>query len=201
MPQAHRSDKRPACRSVYATVKDVSYGPFTVCQIFVYGQAGNDDIQVAGSITIPAVLRGGGGNDRLKGGAGHDVMLGEDGDDLLLGGAGRDLLVGGDGADRLVGDAGDDILIGGITDHDATDAALCAIMKEWTRADADYATRVGHLKGTLAGGLNGVILLNTATVHDDALEDVLTGSSDRDWFFFDPARDTMTDRKPDESAN
>jgi Ca2+-binding RTX toxin-like protein len=60
----------------------------------VYAQAGADDIQVAGSIALPAWLFGGDGGDRLKGGAGHDVLPGESGNDLVVGGQGRDLLVG-----------------------------------------------------------------------------------------------------------
>src|SRR5262249_12703085 len=79
-------------------------------RLLVYGQAGDDDIEVAGSVNLPAWLFGDAGNDTLKGGAGHDVLLGGAGEDLLLGGSGRDLLVGGIGADRLVGNAGDDIL-------------------------------------------------------------------------------------------
>src|SRR5207302_3563963 len=94
------------------SVNGVSLGTFAASgRLVVYGQAGDDDIQVAGSIANPAWLYGGGGNDRLKGGAGDDVLLGGDGDDLLVGGDGRDLMIGGRGADRLVGNAGDDILL------------------------------------------------------------------------------------------
>src|SRR5262249_46307679 len=75
-------------------------GSLTVC-----AQAGNDDVQVAGGVTLPAWLYGGAGNDRLKGGGGDDVLLGGDGDDLLLGGQGCDLLFAGAGADRVVGNA------------------------------------------------------------------------------------------------
>src|SRR5688500_15403572 len=47
----------------------------------VYGQAGDDDIQVAGSIALSAWLHGDAGDDRLKGGAGHDLLIGGIGDD------------------------------------------------------------------------------------------------------------------------
>jgi hypothetical protein len=77
---------------------------------------------------LPASRYGGAGNDRLKGGCGPNV---------LLGGARDDLLVGGTGADRLVGNAKDDILIAGTTpfDGNSNEAALAAIMAEWTRTD------------------------------------------------------------------
>ena len=58
------------------------------------------------------------------------------------------------GKDTLYGNAEDDILIGGTTSFDNKLDALDAIMKEWSRNDT-YANRVGHLKGTIAGGLNG----------------------------------------------
>jgi len=44
-------------------------------RIVVYGNDGNDDIQVAGSITLPAWLYGGKGDDRLKGGNGNNVLI------------------------------------------------------------------------------------------------------------------------------
>src|SRR3954454_11955596 len=69
----------------------------------VHGLAGDDDIQVTGSVTVSLWLYGDGGNDRLKGGSGSNVLLGGGGDDLLVGGGGRDILIGGTGADRLVG--------------------------------------------------------------------------------------------------
>src|SRR5262249_43210544 len=86
--------------TVQALVNGVSQGTFSPTgRILAYGQAGDDDIRVAGGITLPAWLYGGAGNDRLMGGAGPDVLLGGAGDDDLLGGLGRDLLIGGVGAD------------------------------------------------------------------------------------------------------
>ncbi len=99
-------------------------------RLIAYGQAGNDDIQVAGAITLPAWLYGDAGNDRLKGGGGDDVLMGGAGDDFLVGGKGHDLLIGGPGKDRLVRDR-KDILIDGIRFHDAHDAALWEEVQQW----------------------------------------------------------------------
>lgn len=146
------------------------------------GLAGDDQIQVAGSIQLLGWLNGGAGNDRLKGGAGNDILIGGAGDDLLVGGDGRDMLIGGFGADRLVGNANDDILIAGTTAYDDNHEALSKIMEGWTRTDSDFTTRVNHLM--TGGGLNGTSLLNDLTVHDDGAPDVLTGSAGQDWFLF-----------------
>jgi Ca2+-binding RTX toxin-like protein len=166
-------------------------------RLLLYGQAGDDNIQLAGGVGLAAWAYGGAGDDRLKGGAGHDVLMGGAGADLLVGGDGRDLLIGGVGADRVVGNASDDILIAGFTVHDDDGAALCAIMHEWTSA-RDFATRRANINGGGTGErLNGNYFLSAArgTVIEDADADVLTGSSaeQQDWFFFDADRDRATD--------
>lgn len=185
--------------SVEVLINGVSQGTFNPTgRIVAFGQDGNDDMQVAGGIKLSAWIHGGLGNDRLKGGAGNDVLLGGDGDDLIVGGEGRDILIGGRGADRLVGNAADDILIAGTTDHDANDVALCALLNEWVRTDADFTTRVSNLRN--GGGLNESFRLNDLTVHDDGVADVLTGSEGQDWFLFNQdgdggTRDQATDMK------
>ena len=63
---------------------------------------------------------------------------------------GPNLLIGGSGADTLIAGSGDDLLIAGTTAFDANEAALAAIMAEWT-SGRDYATRVANLSGTGSG--------------------------------------------------
>ncbi len=194
--------------SISVSLNGVSLGTFhPTGNLMAHGLAGNDDIQVAGSISNAAWLYGGAGNDRLKGGAGHDVLLGGEGDDLLVGGDGRDLLIGGIGSDRLVGNADEDILVAGSTAFDGDEAALCAIMAEWTSI-RDYATRVANLEGTgTSPRLNGSVFLSRegtgATVSDDGAADVLTGSSGVDWFFASVdagGQDRITDLSDSEFA-
>jgi hypothetical protein len=169
---------------VKVLVNDVAPGTFSPTgRLIAYGGAGDDDIQVAGGVTLPAWLYGGDGNDRLKGGGGNNVLLGGAGDDQLLGGGGRNLLIGGLGADTLNAGSGDDLLIGGTTDYDSNLIALNAVMAEWGRTDADYNTRVNHLNGTLGGGLNSAWLLTASTVHDDSAGDTMFGGGGTDWFF------------------
>lgn len=179
---------------------------FELGSILVYAGAGDDNVQIAGSIALDAWLYGDAGDDRLKGGAGDDVIVGSSGEDLLVGGSGRDLLIGGTGADRIVGDPDDDILIGGATSFDAQQAALCAIMDEWT-SQRTYAERTSNLTGATTGGANGQYYLNAGatntTVFDDAAADVMTGSSGQDWFFANldtGIKDKITDLSATEFA-
>lgn len=199
---------RPAGNGVEAFIGGVSQGVFSPTGgVLVYGGFGNDDLQVAGSISRTAWLYGGHGDDRVKGGGGNDVLLGGDGDDLLVGGQGRDLLIGGLGADRIVGNADDDILISGTTDHDADPTALARLLAEWT-STLSYLNRAANLYCGYGGDRqNGSYYLNQNTVHDDNAADVLTGSQGQDLFFGNfsldddaTVKDKITDLHPWEFA-
>jgi Ca2+-binding RTX toxin-like protein len=191
---------------ITVSLNGVNLGTYhPTARVIAYGLAGTDSIQVVGSISLTAELYGGDGNDRLKGGGGNDILIGGAGDDLIAGGSGRDMIIGGSGSDRLVGDAEDDILIAGTIVFDADRAALDDILAEWT-SSRDYATRVANLMGTGSGSsfsdrLNGDTFLRStgtnATVFDDAVADVLTGSSGLDWFLFNNDGNGLEDRVTD----
>ncbi|HZZ78560.1 MAG TPA: autotransporter-associated beta strand repeat-containing protein [Gemmataceae bacterium] len=166
--------------------------------IFVFGQGGNDNITV--STAIPAIVDGGAGNDviDLSGNSANSILLGQDGNDILTGGTGRNILIGGLGTDSLTGGAGDDILIGGTTNFDTNQAALNAIMAEWASVNS-YALRIGHIFGSIPGGLNGSTLLNMTTVKSDQFIDSLYGEAGQNWFWYTSAG-TFVDLLQDLSA-
>ncbi|MCI0462894.1 MAG: right-handed parallel beta-helix repeat-containing protein [Gemmataceae bacterium] len=179
-----------------------------VTQIRAYGGAGAD--RLMNFTKSPAYLDGGGDNDILLGGLGGDQLQGGTGRDLLAGGAGNDTLDGGL-FDSLSG--GEDILIGGLltyagsTPQQVNKVALDAIMAEWG-SSAAYGTRVAHLRGTLAGGLNTVgaitYVLNSSTVQNDATatvpaQDQLTGGKGLDWFLYSLG-DSVTDKESGETT-
>jgi PKD repeat protein len=171
------------------TINGVSYGSFdpTSNRLVVFAQGGDDDVQVAGTITDAAWVHGGAGNDRLKGGTGDDVLLGEDGDDDLAGGSGRDLLVGGDGADRIVGNSDDDLSISSGFRSSITDGEIGHITDRWaTTGGSDVTAVIGLLAGK---------------VEDDESFDVLTGSSGEDFFLFNTVQDRVTDLKDEAFAD
>jgi titin len=173
--------------TVQVTLNGSSLGTFSPTgYLIVYGQDGNDTISVDSALSNPTMLYGGAGNDTLTSDNAANILIGGSGNDTLTGGNARDLLIGGDGADTLSGGNEDDILISGFTSYDAPTAAnqvaLDAIMKEWKRTDADYATRISHLQNGGVGALNDGYRLNTSTVFDDAFVDSLTGGQGKDWF-------------------
>ena len=170
---------------------------------------GNDSADIDRKVRVPVVIDGGAGNDTLRGGAGQTILRGGEGKDQLLGGSGysilvggagndtltagsaRTILIGGEGQDNLRGSSSDDILIGGRTSYDADDAALLAILAEWTSArpfchpnqQPDRRRRAQPAYKLKAG----------ETVFDDLARDTLSGRSGSDWFLASPS-DKMADR-------
>ncbi len=178
----------------------------------LFGEAGNDVL--VGNLGDDLLI-GGDGNDTLDGGLGNDHLYGQTGNDKLIGGVGNNILVGGDGKDSLIarpgrniliggsggdslyGSAFDDILVAGPTAHDEDDAALQAILDEWTSANS-YTTRVNNIRN--GGGANGAFVLDDTTVFDDGAIDTLVGSGGMDWFLFG-RKDKVKDRAAGELMN
>jgi Ca2+-binding RTX toxin-like protein len=195
---------RPAAPGrVFVVLNGTVIGNFRRSQVTgrirVRGLEGNDVLRVSGLLANSAdlygslgndILWGGswadrlfgeGGNDRLYGRGGNDVLVGGDGNDTLGGGVGRDVLIGGSGADFLQGSWGSDVLVGGTTNYDLDPTALTAVADEWS-SPSSYADRVAHLS-VPPGGLNGTTFLNSTTVHDDGVADVIKGSYGLDSFW------------------
>jgi Ca2+-binding RTX toxin-like protein len=178
----------------------------------IFGEAGNDvingglgdDLLLGGDgndVLDGAVgndhLYGQAGNDTLVGGVGNNILVGGDGNDKLVARPGRNILIGGTGRDQLYGSAFDDILIAGSTAHDEDDAALQAILDEWTSGNS-YATRVSNIRN--GGGANGAFVLDDTTVIDDGAADILIGSGGQDWFWSGPG-DKIKGRAKNEIVN
>lgn len=181
---------------VRVTVNGQDMGTFQPTgAVIAYGQEGNDNIQVAGSLSLRTELFGGAGNDRLKGGNGTNVLVGGDGDDRLIGGNKRDILIGGAGSDRLVGGAGDDILIAGSTSLDDDAVGLSSLLDQWN-GTGKYADRVTALNGTGTG-----LRVGSATITDDGVADKLTGAAGTDWFFTADSLDKVTGKVKGEQLN
>jgi hypothetical protein len=157
---------------------------------YLYGDAGNDTL-VGGSGTN--FLYGEAGNDTLTGGSGSSVLLGGDGNDRLTGGAGRSILIGGSGSDSLIANKakGESLLIGGSTAYDGNQAALQAIMNEWSSGDS-YSARVDSILGNVSTGQNGSYAFNSGTVLNDSAVDKLVASGSVLDFVFQSANDKLS---------
>jgi Ca2+-binding RTX toxin-like protein len=87
--------------AITVTANGVGIGTFNSVQRIVINAGGGDDTVSMPSVSLPAVIDGGTGNDRLTGGRGADDIRGGAGDDRLTGGFGADILSGQDGNDTL----------------------------------------------------------------------------------------------------
>ena len=155
----------------------------------------------AAQVVNPALtltLSAGNTIENVIGGALSDTLTGNSGDDVLSGRAGNDILIGGDGADQLTGGISEDLLLGGRYIYANDFIALDSLRIEWISANS-FDDRVGHLLGTLAGGVHNGFTLTRSTVKEDSSADILIGGSGRDWYVRNslglPAifRDTVTD--------
>jgi len=102
----HDSKKLDVAEGKHHTYFDLK----SVKKLRIIGQSGNDTIVV--SVSIPASIDGGSGNDVIRGGPANDAIVGGGGNDAIKGGAGDDVLDGGSGNDSLDGGPGADILKG-----------------------------------------------------------------------------------------
>lgn len=196
-------------QSNYFSTPFKTFAAAPVTKVMVILCDGDDKATVASSVKKPTLIDTGEGNDQLNGGKGPNILLGGDGADMLIGGAGNDLFIGGRGADRVVGNSGEDILIGGRTAFDCDYDALFALSAEWACTTRSLAARVANIDGTadplspsFLARKNGDNFLRAdgpdATVFDDNVYDMMTGSSGKDWFFArvtEPNADVLTDYK------
>ena len=110
---------------------------------------------------------------------------------------------GGIGADRIVGNQEEDILIAGYTSYDNNDAAIGALMQEWTSSNSN-ATRIANVTGGTGLTLGYKLVGDdgaSQTVFNDNDVDTLTGSQGIDWFFANHDGPGELDIITDKAAN
>ena len=91
---------------------DFSFPRARIQEILVRGRGGDDLVRIddangAFTDTIPTIIDGGRGDDRLAGGRGNELLLGGSGNDSIDGNGGNDLALLGAGNDTFVWDPGD----------------------------------------------------------------------------------------------
>jgi Ca2+-binding RTX toxin-like protein len=134
--------------------------------VIMCGRDGNDTLQMS-NVPKDARLYGEGGDDYLAAYSGNDLVSGGDGFDRLFGGNGNDVLIAGDGPDILSAGGGDDLLFNGTaTADDTDDAAMLALLADWSD--------------------NGVLDSFLLSPLDDDDADTLNGDGGNDTAYFGP---------------
>jgi len=136
-----------------------------IVQIFVYANAGDDDVNtLTPNTNIPFFLSGGRGDDHLRGQNGADTILGGSGNDTIVGFAGDDIIDGMDGHDVVHANYGVDTIDGGEGPDEI-----------WAGPDGDV----------VRGGDGGDEL------HGEEGDDTILGDNDGDSLFGDAGRDHL----------
>jgi acid phosphatase len=175
--RVHSEGNVTARRSKFRTAR--------LSRIEVFGQGGDDNIQIETSVMLPALVLCGSGSNFVHTGGGPSVVVGSEGDDVIEGGTGRNVLIGGQGRDRLTAGPRGDILIAGSTDYDANLAALRAILREWAAPDVEYSDRMHRLSGLQPDKYSGPFL-TPAHEHFTRVSGALQGGLNRDWLINGP---------------
>ncbi|MEZ0263384.1 MAG: hypothetical protein ACAI43_01560 [Phycisphaerae bacterium] len=171
----------------------ITLGAGVATSIFVNSGDGDDVIEIDATVTAPAEIHAGAGKDLVISGAGSDSIFGDadddvisagDGNDTVNGGDGQDVGIGGKGADSLVGNEQSDLLVAAYTTHDRDAVKLKEILATWADPTKSYEIRVTTLRTGLLTPYEtqGNKLLNSGTVFDDGVADILIGSAGTDWF-------------------
>ena len=119
----HSAGNVTARRSKFRTAR--------LSRIEVYGQGGDDNIQIEERVTLPALLYCGDGNNFVHTGGGPAIVVGGEGDNVIEGGTSAQRVDRRPGPRHLKAGPRGDILVAGWTDYDADLGALRAILKQW----------------------------------------------------------------------
>ena len=170
---------------IKVTFGGVVLGTFAATgRIVVDGDAGNDTIALASTLTLPAVLIGGAGNDALTGGASADTLIGGEGNDTLTGNAGNDTLSGDAGNDSLTGGAGNDVYLFAADSASGVDTVTDSAgvdTLDFSATNAQTITLNLGLTTSQVVNANLTLTLASATAFENvvggAQNDVLTGNT------------------------
>ena len=159
-----------------------SVGVAIVSKIYVDGGQNNDVIDIS-TVTKPATVIGGLGDDSITGGQGNDELYGRDGNDTIYGGGGNDKLFGEAGDDTLWGDDGNDTIYGG----DGNDVLAGRAGDDVLYCDA------GNDLGSGGDGNDSVL----GNIGDDSL----FGGTGNDTLMGEDGNDQITGDEGDDSLN
>ena len=169
-----------------------------ISRIEVFGQGGDDNIQIESPVTLPALILCGSGNNFVRTGGGPSVVV-TGGTSEIEGGSGRNVLIGGSGTRSIkpASAATSSSPARPITTR--TSPRLRAILPQaWAAPDMTYSDRVARLTGTATSSA-GPPAITPDHDHRPPGQSSLQGGPNGDWFFAPkpPASlDDIKDRLP-----
>ncbi len=190
--------------------------PFTA--IFIFGYGGNDSIQLAISLTLPATITEGAGNDSVElgngastvtlgngndsveGGSGNDTVTVGNGNDSVQLGDGDNVIVEGNGNDSVLAGNGANLVVGGLGKHTIQLGNGNNILIDGSATVVNAGDSLRQiLTDWKASSLTAVDLRLNVT-YSTAVSSALDAGSGRDWFFYTEAK-TRSNRKATDFLN
>jgi len=183
-----------------------------VKKIAVYAQAGDDQVTIDPSVSVPTYLDSGASTfngDKIKGGSGPDTILLRGSFSIANGGAGNDTLENHGGVNVLYGDAGNDKLINkhtistesgfhggaGIDTVDYSAATMNMILRNGGSGEYFLAGSTPVLAGPGADGVSGMENLTSGSgndyVYGNAANNILRGNGGKDQLRGGDGNDTL----------
>ena len=125
-----------------------------ISRIEVYGQGGDDQIDIDPTVTLPVLVLARQG--WFSTGGGPSIAVFHCG--IVKRRAGRNIVIGPTG-DGIRETSPEELLVTGPTDVDADVGSLRAILAEWARPNLTRRQRLQHLTGKEPGGYNGAAVI------------------------------------------
>jgi Ca2+-binding RTX toxin-like protein len=177
-----------------------------ITSVFMCGFNGTDKLIRPAKSTVPGVLDGGNGKDRLTGSNADETLLGGGGDDKINAKGGDDLIDGGNGRDKINAGKGNDIALGGagvdvVSGSSGRDILFGGQDKDQVKGGSGEDIMIGgstnlsdeQLQSILADWTsegtyeNRVTTIRSsliaANITDTADSEKLAGGGDTDWLF------------------
>jgi Ca2+-binding RTX toxin-like protein len=200
---------------VQATLNGVSTSTpysqsFSALYIFLYG--GNDNVQLANTLTIATVVSAGNGNDNIQAGNGSNAITAGNGNDnaqlgdgnntVVLGngndyiqvGNGNNVIVEGAGNDNVQAGNGDNLIVGGLGKHTIHVGSGANIL-----IDGSVNLNIGALDLLLAQWVSDPVYspaiqmaLQGAVTDNTTNPNTLQGGTGLDWFWETYAKDHVS---------
>ncbi len=185
---------------------------FTAIRFFGYG--GNDNFQMASSLTISAYFTGGDGNNNVQLGSGNNVVTAGNGNDnvqlgggnntVTLGngndnvqvGGGNNIIVTGNGNDNITAGNGDNLIVAGLGPHNVNVGSGNNILIDGSVSLSDGVTLQQVLTEWMADDLADIQSIQNqlsvpGVVTDNSLyPNKLMGGSGLNWFWYTDACDS-----------
>ena len=198
---------------------------FTSINIFL--QSGNDNIQLANSLTLNAIVTAGNGNDNVTVGNGNSivtvgngndniqagsgsntVMAGNGNDDVTVGngndnvqlGNGSDLIVEGNGNDNVTAGNGSDLVVGGLGQHNIELGKGNDILIDGSATVVNSGDSLRQILSDWSVSPSALVNKRLKVVDNTSYPNVLKAGSGRDWFFYTYSKD-VTNKKPTDRLN